>query len=241
LYLIIVFSLIFLFYFIISLFYTIDDIINNKDSKLKKVLFLLFLIVFPFLFIPFYYGKYISNKDRIVSYSLIFLNLLLIIGLFFPIKNILNNYLLERDRIKLKETFNYQDKLGIFNMEINKNYVCSYLEGYDLSCEDNLSDSFIGIYTYQDDNFTEGKIDDIKYFHLDEIISYIEESGYDYNEEEFDNYIKITYNDMAIIFKERIYQINDKEYLLIIVRESHDYDDILPDLEKLLETITFIN
>jgi len=235
-YVIIILSIIFIFYFIVCLFYTVDEILNSS-KKLRIIL----LLLFPFLYLPFYYGKYISNKEKILSYSIIILNLLLIIGFYLTFKNKLTNYIFDNEKVIVKEEFNYVDKLGLFTILINKNYVCDYLEGYDLTCDDNSNDSFIGIYTYEEESFSEGKKDDIKDFHIDEIISYIKENNYTYNEEEIDDYIKITYNDMAIILKSILYNYNNKEYLLIIIKESPDYEDNIIDLEKIIETITFIN
>ena len=238
-YIIIVLSLIFIFCFIETLFFMLDDII--KSNKRGRIIFV-FLI--PFIYIPIYYFKNISSNDKYLSIFISILNISLIIGFFFSFKGVFTNYinLNNKNKIVLKDTFEYADKSNKFTIKINKDYRCdSKLEGYVIACDNLINDSFIGIYSYEDNNFNQGKIDDILSFHFEKILNVIKENNYESNIEYLDNLVRISYNDMVILLTQRNYFFKDNGYSLIIISESKDYPDNIKDFENVIETIEFIS
>ena len=46
---------------------------------------------------------------------------------------------------------------------------------------------------------------------------------------------------MEFLLKEEIYQYKDKEYVLMIIKKLKEYEEIINDFEKFIETITFIS
>ncbi len=238
-YLNLVLSCIFLIYFILSLFYAFDDI-RIKGPKYNYF----FLIFFPFLYLPYHYGKMVNEKDKYLAYSLIFLNLILIGGFYFSSKGIIYNYFYhENEGISLKDTFAYSDRQYLFTIDINKDFNCSRVLGeYSLVCENESKDSFLGIYTYEGKK-SEAEIDDIMDFHLEQTISYMEEKDYEYQENNLEEFKILKYNDMykdmEIILTSRIYLLDDKEYMLIFVYECPIHDHDIYDLENIMETVKF--
>ncbi len=238
-YIIIILSLIFIFCFIETLFFMLDDIINSNNKK--RIILVIFI---PLIYIPIYYFKNISSSDKYLSIFISLLNISLIIGFYFSFRNAFSNYIIlnNKNKIVLKEVFKYSDKNNIFSIRINKDYRCdSKLEGYAIACDNIKNDSFIGIYSYEDNNFNQGKLDDILSFHFEEVLSVIKENNFESSIEYLDNYVKIKYNDMAVLLTHRNYFFKDNGYSLIIIKESKDYPDNIKDFENVIETIEFIS
>ena len=182
-------------------------------------------------------------KDKCISYGLFVLNILLIIGFYFSFKNFFSNYIVlkGRENFILKETFDYVSKDNIFTIKIDKNFRCdSTLEGYSIACENNNNDSFIGIYTYEDNNFNQGKLDDILSFHFEEILNVVKENNYESNIEYLDNCVKINYNNMTILLTQKNYFFEDMGYSLIIIMEIRNNESSIEDFEKVIESIQFL-
>ncbi len=238
-YIIIVTSFLFLFCFIETLFFMLDEIVHSKNKKR-----IIFVLLIPIIYIPIYYLKNISSSDKYLSYLLFGLNVILIIGFYFSFKNVLSNYILlkGKDDFILKDIFDYASKDNTFTIKIDGNYRCdSSLEGYSIACENNSNDSFIGFYTYQDENFNQGKLDDILSFHFEEILNIIKENNYESNIEYLDDCVKIEYNNMSVLLTQRNYIFPDKGYSLIIIMESKNKESNQEDLEKVIESIQFLN
>ena len=238
-YIIIILSLIFIFCFIETLFFILDEIIHSNNKK--RIAFVVFI---PFIYIPIYYFKNFSSTDKYLSIFISLLNVFLITGFYYSFRDALSKYFIlsNKDKIVLKDTFKYSDKNNNFTIRINENYRCNNdIEGYVIACDNIKNDSFIGIYSYEDNNFTQGKLDDILSFHFEEILNVIKENNYDGNIEYLDNYVKISYNDMVVLLTQRNYFFKDSGYSLIIIKESRDYSDNIKDFENVIETIEFIS
>lgn len=234
----VILSLVFFFTFIMSLFCAVSEITNSK--KWYRIWFLLLI---PLFYLPIYYVKYVNKDDKYLGYLLSLINIILLVVLLPKVKDKLTNYVLEENRkdFALKTTFNYMDKNKLFTIDVDNTYVCNTkLTGYALTCERSKDDSFIGIYVYQDKKFSEGKIDDIKDYHLDDVLDTIKENNYEYSLIELDNQYLINYNDMTILFKTQLYQKDDKEYVFVIVKECPNYDENILDFEKMIKSIEFI-
>ena len=238
-YIIIISILFYLFMFIESLFFMLDDIINSK-KKLRIIL----VILIPLIYIPIFYLKNISRDDKYLSYIIFFLNIGLITGVYFCFKKSLTNYYIENEaeKIIIKETFDYSSKNNEFTIKINSDYICdNTLDGYVIACDNNSNDSFIGIYSYKDNNFSQGKLDDIMSFHFEEILRVINENNYESNIEYLDNYVKINYNNMSVLLTQRNYFFTNTGYSLIIIMEASENEENIKDLENVIETIQFLN
>ena len=232
----IVLSFIYLYYFIVCLFCTISDI-KYSNQKWNVIL----LIFFPFIYIPYFYGKYISQKDSLMCNIIAILNIILIIVFKITFDHSYSNYLLNNYKkyIKINEDYTYLDKSNLFTIDVDKNYVCNNdLGEYDLTCEDNNTDSFIGIYLYERDNYDEKDLLDILNFHIEQTISYIKENNYEYRLSQ-DKYTIVKYNDMIVYLDSHYYEVNDTVYYLIIIKETKTYQDNKEDFERLVKSIKF--
>ena len=238
-YIIIILCLVFLNFFIETLFFMLDEIMHSKKKSR-----LIFAIIVPLIYIPIYYLKNISKDDKYLSYLIFSFNLILLIGLYFSIKSFLSNYYImkEKDKFIIKDTFDYADKNNEFTIKINSDFRCdSTIEGYAIACENNKNDSFIGIYSYKDNNFNQGKLDDIMSFHFEEILDVIKENNYESNIDYIDKYVKINYNNMSVLLTQRNYFFSDNGYSLIIIMESESSEENITDLENVIESIQFLS
>lgn len=238
-YLFIIMFVICIISFIISLFYTVDGIIKSSNKKR-----LIFLIIFPFFYLPVYYTKYISKNEKVLGYFLCIFLLLLNVTTFFCLKKNILDYSKELDHknIVLKNKYDYYAKNYLFSIDVNKNYSCNNdLGDYVIACDNSQDDSFLGIYSYKkSDNDID--FDSLYKFHIDQSIGYIEENGYDYNIEYLSDMIKLNYldNQMSVIISKKYYQNEEDEFLLVIIKEvQNDYQNVI-EFEKIIETINFL-
>lgn len=230
-------SFIYLYFFIVCLFCTISDILNS-NNKYSIIL----LILFPFIYLPYFYGKYISSKDFLMCNFISIINIILIIIFKILFDKTYYNYLLTNynKNFKINEKYTYADKLNIFTIDVDKNYLCNNNLGeYDLTCEDNNTDSFIGIYLYERDNYSYKDLEKILSFHQDQTISYIKENNYDYRLSQ-SKYRIIKYNDMIVYLDAKYYHELDSTYYLIIIKETKSYHDNEKDFDNLVQSIKFI-
>ncbi len=238
-YLIIILILIYLIFFIETLFFMLDDILHsNKKSRL------IYVFLLPIIYIPIYYFKYLSKDEKMLSITIWGLSILLLIGFYFSFRKSLSDYIIlkGKDDIILRDIYGYSDKNNEFTINIDSNYRCDRnLEGYAIACENLKNDSFIGIYSYKDKRFNQGKLDDIMSFHFEDIIKVIKDSGYESNVEYLDKYTKVNYNDMNVLIAQRNYFFPDNGYSLIFIMESSNKEDNVNDLEKVIESIQFLS
>ena len=238
-YLIIVLSMIFIVGFIFSLFFALDEIMNSKN---KKRLFLLML--FPLFYLPIYYTKYIYKNEKYLGYIVSSANVFLITMLFLGIRTFVIDYVVaqEKKNFVISDISRYVDRNNEFSIEINNSYVCSHeLGDYAISCDREEDDSFLGIYSYSKKNYSQGELDDIKSYHLEQIYDYIKESNYEYNiEPVYGGITKINYSEMSILVRDIINYHNDKMYYLIIVKEVKEENLDIFDYEKTIQNIVFL-
>ena len=217
-YLILAMGIILVIAYIYAFFFAIDEILNSQNKERIRL-----LLIFPLIYLPIYYTKYIYNDEKYFGYGAFVLNILLIIGLYFSIKGVYLNYTnsLNKENIILNTTYSLMDRNKRFAIPVTNNYTCTNdLGDYVISCDNNLNDSFLGIYSYNSELFSQGELDDILAYHLDLSFTYIEEKGYSYDIFESDDLINILYNDMAIMMKEEVYHFANKDYCLIIILET---------------------
>lgn len=238
-YLIIILILIYLIFFIETLFFMLDDILHsNKKSRL------IYVFLLPIIYIPIYYFKYISQSEKVLSITIWGLSILLLVGFYFSFRKRLSDYIIlkGKDSIILKDIYGYSDKNNEFTINIDSNYRCDKnLDGYVIACENLMNDSFIGIYSYKDKHFNQGKLDEIMSFHLEDIVNVIKENGYEINVDYLDKYTIINYNDMNVLLAQRNYFFPYNGYSLIFIMEASDNDDNINDLENIIESIQFLS
>ena len=234
-YLILIMGFVFLITFIISLFYIVDEVINSKNWQR-----IFFVLLIPLIYLPIYYVKYVNSEDKYLGYILPIVNLGLIFGLYFSFNSFFRNYYVnkEKDNIVLKKTFKFLDKNEEFTINVDNTYTCNNnLGDYAIACDRSVDDSFIGIYSYKEKEFSEAKLDVLKEYHFDEIVDIIEENGYETEIEEINEITLIKYSNMEVLFTQKQYYENEKVYSLIIIKECPSYDDNLKDFEKMIKTI----
>lgn len=239
-YLIIVMLIVFVFYFIISLFWVLDEILNS-DKKYRSI----FLILFSIFYLPIYYTKYVSSGEKYLGYLLLLCSLILTFGTGYYLEERFSKYLIEveKKKIVLKTTYEYSDKNKLFTIHVDNNYRCdNKLGDYALSCDSYTDDSFFGIYLYNDIQDEEEQ-EDILSFHIEQTLDYIKENNFEAELsylDELENLVQINYNDMVILITERNYYVKDKIYNLIIVKELPNSADVLNNFLKNIKSIKFI-
>lgn len=238
-YLLITLLIVFIISFIFSLFFALDEIMSSKK---KKRLFL--LILFPVFYLPIYYTKYIYQNEKYIGYMVSSLNVLLLAIFFLEIKNFVSDYVVLHEKTKyvIKDTSHYVDKNHEFSIEINNSYVCSHdLGDYVISCDRDDDDSFIGIYSYTKNSFSQGELDDIKRHHLEQIYENIKESNYVYDiEKVYGGITKVNYQDMSVLVKQIVKKVNGKMYCLVIIKEVKEENLDVFDFEKTIQNIVFL-
>ena len=73
--------------FIFSLFFALNEIIYSNNRK--RIFLLLFI---PLIYLPIYYTKYVRIKNNSFGFAPALLNIVLLIGLFFSVKNYAISY-----------------------------------------------------------------------------------------------------------------------------------------------------
>ena len=238
-YIIIGMIIIYLISFILVLFFAVNEILNsNRKSRI------ILLILFSIFYLPIYYVKYVNSEEKALAYFLSISSLVLLGISYFVFKDTVNNFFVNKykQNIILKDTYQYISKNKLFTINVDKSFSCtSDLGEYQISCDRTSDDSFLGIYSYEKEEFSEAELDDIKEFHINDTINVIEENDYEYEKEDINDIIKITYNNMEILLTQRNYFINNKQYSLIILKESPRYNENVNDFFKVIDTINFLN
>ena len=89
-YLLVGMIIVFTITFIFSLFFAIDEIRNSDDKKR-----LIFLILFPFIYLPIYYTKHVYQNERYLGYGISLANIMLIVSFFTVVKGFVYDYMME--------------------------------------------------------------------------------------------------------------------------------------------------
>jgi len=242
---IIILSLVFVLSFIISLLYTMEHILNLQRGFIRKTIHFVLLILFNVIYIPFYYGIYMVNEKAL--------------GLFMPIVNIgtivlfyfaSNSYILDyfknldEKNIVVNTNYTYLSKDGLFTIDVTKDYSCNKDMGeYVIACDRSGDDSFLGVYSYNYNDYSMGQLDDIDNFHLEQTKEYITEASFEYLEEVIDDVVVLSYSDMVILYKSIDYDIDNDDnydYRLIVIKEVLREDDVLLNFNELIDSIEFV-
>lgn len=240
-YLIILMSLVFFFYFIISLFLVLDEIINSNNKSR-----IIWVILFSIFYLPIYYTKYVSKGEKYLGFLILISSIVLSIGTVYFLQERFFQYivLVEKKKIVLKTSYEYSDKNKLFTIHVDNNYRCdNKLGDYALSCDSYSDDSFFGVYVYND-IIDEDEVDEILSFHIEQTLDYISENNYEASIsylDELDNLVQIEYNDMVILITEKNYIVKDKTYNLIIVKELPKSENAIINFIKNINSIKFIS
>ena len=237
-YLILAMGIILVIAYIYAFFFAIDEILNSQNKERIRL-----LLIFPLIYLPIYYTKYIYNDEKYFGYGAFVLNILLIIGLYFSIKGVYLNYTnsLNKENIILNTTYSLMDRNKRFAIPVTNNYTCTNdLGDYVISCDNNSNDSFLGIYSYNNKSFNQGEFDNILLYHMDLVFQYIEEKGYSYDIVETEDLVSITYNDMVVMIKEKVYNVKDESNCLIIIMEVPIKNQNIEEFENIIKSIQFL-
>ena len=224
--------------FIFSLFFALDEI-RNSDNKKR----LIFLILFPFIYLPIYYTKHVYQNERYLGYGISLANIMLIVSFFVVVKGFVYDYMIELNHknFKVRDTYAYVDKNNLFTINVNNNYTCNKdLGDYVIACENKDDDSFLGVYSYQKKSFSKGALDDIKNYHIEQTINYIKENENVDNIEEINDLTVISYSNMKVIIKEVLYNKNNTSYCLVVIKEVNENNFDIINFEKSVQDIVFL-
>ena len=237
-YLLVGMIIVFTITFIFSLFFAIDEIRNSDDKKR-----LIFLILFPFIYLPIYYTKHVYQNERYLGYGISLANIMLIVSFFTVVKGFVYDYMMELNHknFKVRDTYAYVDKNNLFSINVNNNYTCNKdLGDYVIACENKDDDSFLGVYSYQKKKFSKGALDDIKNYHIEQTINYIKENDTVDDIEEINDLTVISYSNMKVIIKQVLYNKDNNSYCLVIIKEVNENNFDIINFEKSVQDIVFL-
>lgn len=244
--LIILCTIILIITFIFSLFYILEDIHFKKEKLSKKIIQFTNTILFNLLYLPVYYIKNSLNKNIFYGLTFVILDILLISLSFNIFENKFLNYMSELDKknIVISEKYYYRDKNNLFRIKIDTKYVCNNdLGDYKIACDNQNDDSFIGIYSYNYQEYTPAQLNEVDNFHLLQTESYIKEAGYEYSIIEDNDLKVIMYDeDMSVFYKAIDYDINNdqiNDYHLIVIKEVLYTDNAIIEFNELINNIEF--
>lgn len=244
--LIILCTIILIITFIFSLFYVLEDIHFKKEKLSKKIIQFTNTILFNLLYLPVYYIKNSLNKNIFYGLTFVILDILLISLSFNIFENKFLNYMSELDKknIVISEKYYYRDKNNLFRIKIDTKYVCNNdLGDYKIACDNQNDDSFIGIYSYNYQEYTPAQLNEVDNFHLLQTESYIKEAGYEYSIIEDNDLKVIMYDeDMSVFYKVIDYDINNdqiNDYHLIVIKEVLYTDNAIIEFNELINNIEF--
>lgn len=241
-YLIIIMLIIFIPSFIMSLYGVIEEILNSK-----KKWHMVFLILLSIFYLPIYYTRYVSKEEKYLGYLLFIICIPLSVLTINASKDKLSLYLARayKNYVVINENYVQTASDNLFAISIDKTFRCNNQDigDYVISCERLEDDSFIGIYSYDISYDNEEDIEEKINFHINQTIEYIEENGYTYEfiDTTDESIIQIDYNNMSILIKQNNYEIEDRKYSLIILKEVPkeliDYEEY----QKMIDSINFLN
>ncbi len=225
-YIISLFTIILLITFVMSCLIIIDDILKKEEFSTIKNFKIACLLLFSLFYPPIHYLFNYQKKFCFISFIFIFLDILSLV--YFS--KAFNNYVVRLDtklnekEISLTDHYDYYFDKNDFKLNIDMDYSCNAKLGdYVLSCEDKKTDSFVGIYSYILDNYSEDELEDIYEYHLKQTIGYIEDEGYTFESNNIDSINVINYNNMTIYMSYVDYDLNhdgNKDKRLIIIYET---------------------
>ena len=240
-YLYLLFLMLFIFIpsFIMSLYSASDEILHS-NRKWR----IIFLVLLSIIYLPIYYTKYVSKEEMYLGVTIplicIVFGALVYDESMKSLRKVFDS--IYSNKVVLNENYTYSSTNGLIRVDIDKSFICTTDIGdYIVSCDRLEDDSFIGIYYYDITDYSEGKVEDIFDYHLEQIVEFIEEAGYEYKSEVDEDIVKIYYNDMEILLSQNNYIVGDSKYSLIVLKEAPK--DLIDEKEykKMIESVTFLN
>ena len=202
-----------------------------KMNILKKIIWVLLLLGLNILIIPYFYMRYVSNEDKIIIKSLIYLIPVVIFSFIFFYG--LNSYNTEVNRIKaerkkIEEEGNiYKTKDGVVSFTFRHGYKVSEVGEYDLYVQNKAKKVLLSAFTYETkkyeqktaDAFINKGIDDIsqnkEIFELYKDKEYITEGDKNITSIEYKGKTK---ESSLCIYKISVISFNNKpDYLVYVV------------------------
>ena len=226
--------------FIMSLYNALEEILSSK-KKWRVIL----LILFSYFYLPIYYTKYISKSEKYLGSIITILGIVLSYYTFSKFNDRLFEFLTNafKNNVIINENYIYISADKKFTMNVSKDFRCNRndIGDYVIYCDRLDDDSFIGVYSYEINDYNEEDILDILNFHINQSEEYIKESGYISDLEKKDDILEINYNNMVILLTQRIYVANDNQYSLVIIKEMPKELEDIQEFQKMIETIYFLN
>ena len=239
LYLLLIMLVIFIPSFIMSIYCATEEILNSK-RKWRIII----LILFSIFYLPVYYTKNVSKQEMYLGVSLpiicIVFSVLTYDESIKSLQKVVDSVYL--NKVDVKEHFTYTSKNNLIKIDVDKSFRCNNNTGdYIVSCDREEDDSFIGIYYYDTTDYSEGKIRDIFDYHLEQIVEFIEDEGYDYKIESSDEIIRVYYNDMVVLLSQNNFIVGDGKYTLIVLKEAPIKLMDEEEYQKMIESVEFLN
>ena len=239
-YLIILVLIVFIPSFIMSLYNACEEILNSK--KKWRIVLLILLSIF---YLPIYYTMYVSKEEKYLGYILFVFSIPLTIITILAGNNKLLEFLNDayKNSVVLNENYVTYSTNNLFSIDVDASFRCKKdnIGDYVISCERLEDDSFIGIYSYDISYDDEDEIIEKLDFHVQQTIDYIKEKKYEYEINNSDNIIEISYKDNTILITQSNYIVDENKYSLIIIKEMPKYYISYDEYQKMIDSIEFLN
>ncbi len=239
LFLLLIMLVIFIPSFIMSIYSAADDILHGK-RKWRIIL----LVLFSILYLPIYYTKNVAKEEMYLGVTIPIICIVFGAMVYDESMKSLRKVFdsVYGHRVVLNENYTYISTNGLIRVDIDTSFICSTEVGdYIVSCDRLEDDSFIGIYNYNITDYDQEKVEEIFDYHLEQVVGFIEEAGYQYESEVKEDIVKIYYNDMVIFLSQNNYIVGDAKYSLIVLKEAPKELMDEKEYQKMIESVTFLN
>lgn len=239
-YIILIMILFFIPSFIMSLYGASEEILQSK--KKWRIIPLILLSIF---YLPIYYTKYVVKEEKYLGYLLFIITIPLAVITLNSCNKRLLSFLTNahKNYVVINEHYVCHDTNNLFAIDVDASFRCNTndIGDYVISCDRIKDDSFIGIYSYDvtldDENDLNEKLD----FHIEQTIDYILEKGYEYDIKSDSNIVEIEYNENTILITQSNYEVGDKKYSLIIIKEMPKEYISYDEYQKMVDSVYFLN
>lgn len=150
---------------IVEIIYLVNYLFTKTDMKLiNKLLWTILLLAFNILIIPYFYMRYVSKEDKLVSKSLIYLIPIILFSfiLFYGIDTYNKELNIQREeRKKIEEERNeYKTKDNLTTFIFRYGYKVSEVGEYDLYVQNKAKNIIFTAFTYDTTKYEQKTADD---------------------------------------------------------------------------------
>lgn len=150
---------------IVEIIYLVNYLFTKTDMKLiNKLLWTILLLAFNILIIPYFYMRYVSKEDKLVSKSLIYLIPIILFSfiLFYGIDTYNKELNIQREeRKKIEEERNeYKTKDNLTTFIFRHGYKVSEVGEYDLYVQNKAKNIIFTAFTYDTTKYEQKTADD---------------------------------------------------------------------------------